>query len=1184
MAKYDGVLVWMNKNTPDATFFRNRGQDFYPHVWPGFSWAHLKMLPATPLTQYTDRDGGQFFWTKGRDWINAGATDSLFFGMWDEYDESTHIMPMTDDPPPPHTEWGRFINNQGKPGDWWMMLADELKRMMLKQRANNNTLPTVASLANRSNIGAEATVDLGTTDISDSLTRVSHTDGNTIVKTMGGKVCRRNKTPATDRYMYFNVDNAFAHQLANGDVTIEVEYYDNSGSTVLGLQYDGAGGNYTAHPQSITTSGSNTWRRVRFEIADAWFGGRQNGGADFRFTFGGKELHVNRVWVRLPEGKAHPFTWINDSPGGMLDWSQNANWLGGIIAQPDPTSTVRFFPEQTMPGGTVSISNNVSGQTFNRIRFGGNPSYGAPTTVNLTGDALQLGGTSPKIELDATRGVSALTYDISTPLVLAAGTEVTGEGDATFRIAAPMSGGGGITKTGGSTVILAAANTYTGGTNVHGGTLLVNSPGSLASASAVHVSGDATLGGNGTINGTVNLAAGGLLAPGGAGSIGTMTLAGDNTSSLTLNGNILLFDFPNTGSTCDRISITGASGTLVLNGTNVVALNAPNGSVPAGTYTLMTYASKTGAGTLTFQNGSSTFGTATLSVGSTSITMTVGAGGLTGLVTWEGNASGVWDGGALNWRRDGTSSQAYEPGDAVTFDDSGANAATISSAAPVSPAAVFFNHSTNHPYTVSAVLAGATTLVKSGSGVTTLTGPNTYSGTTSINGGILRLGTGGFLGSSGTSGNYAGAIDLSDGAILEKTGGGTQTLGGPITGTGGNLRLSSSSGLILTNNSNSYGLLTVGNGRLFINNNSGALPSAASVSVTGGLLVLGIGASYGNAISVGSGGGIVTRRSGGTSLTGHVTLPATGNVFFNNDDASTHHLTISNGQTLSGSLSVQVGGNRMTSTTATLGAVTLSGNLTGSGGLVMTSSGHAGNNLFGKGLLTLAGTNSYAGDTTVEKGSLRFTQAASPANANPGNDASTVTIAASGATLDLAYTGTDIVGGFFTGTTRRPAGVYGHGNSGANNGGLGVGALDAYFGSGSGTLTVVTPGFASWITGTFANGQVPANQRGPNDDPDNDTIPNLVEYAIAGEDPTVPNPNIGTFDGETLSFTKRGDATGLTYAIEESIDLGATDDWDEVAHSPPGNPYVNDATTISYTLTPGTPSENFLRLRVDKAP
>jgi hypothetical protein len=90
--KYDGVLVWQNNATADAAFFRGRGQDFYPHIWPGFSWANLKQLPATPLVQYTDRAGGQYYWNKGRDWINGGGADRLFIGMFDEYDEATAVM------------------------------------------------------------------------------------------------------------------------------------------------------------------------------------------------------------------------------------------------------------------------------------------------------------------------------------------------------------------------------------------------------------------------------------------------------------------------------------------------------------------------------------------------------------------------------------------------------------------------------------------------------------------------------------------------------------------------------------------------------------------------------------------------------------------------------------------------------------------------------------------------------------------------------------------------------------------------------------------------------------------------------------------------------------------------------------------------------------------------------------
>jgi autotransporter-associated beta strand protein len=222
-------------------------------------------------------------------------------------------------------------------------------------------------------------------------------------------------------------------------------------------------------------------------------------------------------------------------------------------------------------------------------------------------------------------------------------------------------------------------------------------------------------------------------------------------------------------------------------------------------------------------------------------------------------------------------------------------------------------------------------------------------------------------------------------------------------------------------------------------------------------------------------------------------------------------------------------------------------------------------------VLVLDGTNNtFPGNTTINAGILRITQASDPLNANTGNDASTVTIAATDATLNLTYSGTDIVDKLFIGATQLAAGEYG------------PSATDIPQITGSGTLTVLTGpggGFSSWITQEFANGTIPEVQRGANDDFDNDGISNLVEYAIAGQDPTVPNPSIGSFSAGLLSFSKRLDATGLSYAIEESTDLGIGDDWDEV-----GSYVTNDASTISHSMILGTPPSNFVRLKVTKTP
>jgi hypothetical protein len=162
-------------------------------------------------------------------------------------------------------------------------------------------MPSTVDLSNRSNIGPEAMVDLGAADAGRGISRVEAGDGHTMVKSLAGIEARANANRTTDHYLYLDVKDDFVSQLRNGDVTIEVEYFDGPTGATLGLEYDSLGPACKAHPQVITMTGSDRWRRVRFEIADAKFAGRQNKSADFRFAFGGQQVALNRVWVRLPE-------------------------------------------------------------------------------------------------------------------------------------------------------------------------------------------------------------------------------------------------------------------------------------------------------------------------------------------------------------------------------------------------------------------------------------------------------------------------------------------------------------------------------------------------------------------------------------------------------------------------------------------------------------------------------------------------------------------------------------------------------------------------------------------------------------------------------------------------------------------------------------------------------------------
>ena len=145
----------------------------------------------------------------------------------------------------------------------------------------------------------------------------------------------QNVNPNVDLYFYFGVGDNFAFQGSKPDVYIIVEYFD-TGTGSLGLQYDSNTGNtlpaFHKDGGFVALTGSNTWKAKVFHVTDAYFGNRQNAGADFRISkSGGGPFYLDVIRVTTPQ------------PPPLL----RARRAGSAVAISWPTNAVGFFVPQS---------------------------------------------------------------------------------------------------------------------------------------------------------------------------------------------------------------------------------------------------------------------------------------------------------------------------------------------------------------------------------------------------------------------------------------------------------------------------------------------------------------------------------------------------------------------------------------------------------------------------------------------------------------------------------------------------------------------------------------------------------------------------------------------------------------------------------------------------------------------
>jgi fibronectin-binding autotransporter adhesin len=509
----------------------------------------------------------------------------------------------------------------------------------------------------------------------------------------------------------------------------------------------------------------------------------------------------------------------------------------------------------------------------------------------------------------------------------------------------------------------------------------------------------------------------------------TLTLGGSGNLGNGVSGVSADLLYAAAGSTLQLLGTNGGGGSGVLN----VVLGQSGNFNAAGTINISSIISdggsgfaitKTGAGTLTLSGVNTYTGLTDVQAG----TLAYGTNNVT-----ADTASLKVSGGTL---------------DIVTFTDTVAGvqltSGTITGSTGVLTSTSAFDVQSG---TVSAILGGSVGLNKTTGGTVTLSKANTYTGLTNITAGTLAEGVsnaiatgdltvngataifdlgashsdsvgtvtldgGGAINGTGTStltstGTFemksgtVGAILAGSGIALNKTTGGTVTLSGANTYSGGTTLTAgtlnlNAAGSGATSSAIGTGSFTI-NGGTIDNTTAGAITLSTNNAIT-----LGGSFAFGGTQNLNLGTGAVTNAGDRTITLNGTSKTLTFGTMTNTSNAVQTTTINGAGNTLS------LGGYALSdNATSRIDIINGSGNVAITG--AVTNGGTAtasGLTYSGSGTLTLSGTNTFNGALTVATGTLSIATINNvSANGTLGNSANSVTLGSSGATGTLEYTG-----------------------------------------------------------------------------------------------------------------------------------------------------------------------------------
>jgi autotransporter-associated beta strand protein len=724
--------------------------------------------------------------------------------------------------------------------------------------------------------------------------------------------------------------------------------------------------------------------------------------------------------------------------GGTNSYGGGTTVWGGTLL-----GTTTSLQGNIVNDATVGFSQSTDGVYAGNMSGSGKLIITGTGTVTLTGANTYTGGTivSGGVLLGTTTSLQGNIVNDAT----------VGFSQSTDGVyAGNMSGSGKLIKTGTGTVTLTGTNTYSGGTVVSGG-MLVGTAASLQG----DIENNAAVGFDATSDGTYvgTMSGSGTLTVFGA---GTLIVTGNNTyTGLTtiLGGSTLQLG---NGGTTGMIA-----GNVALDSGGVLAFNRSDSITFAGNISGNGAVAYMGPGIVTL-TGTNTYtgGTAVVggivqagsdsAFGATGAMLTLAGGTIQATASFASarpitltTPGGTFDTNGNTLTLDGviTGTGALVKTGAGTLILGGANdytgGTTVSGGTLqgtttslqgniVNNASVVFSQSTDGTYAGAMSGTGGLSVTGTGTGTVTLTGANSYSGGTTVTAGILQGTTTSLQGNiannanvlfnQNTDGTYTGDMSGSGRLLLIGRGnvtltgansytGGTTVLGGTLTGTTTSLQgniinngavvfAQSTDGTYAGSLSGTGGLTKSGAGNLTL---TGFNTYGGGTTVSGGTLTGTTSSLQGNILN--NAAVVFSQSTDGTyagvmSGTGGLTKSGTGNLTLTDTNSYTGGTTVSGG-TLTGTTS-SLQGNIANNAAVVFNQSTdgtYAGNMSGAGGFTKNGAGN----------LTLTGTNSYAGGTTVSGGTLTGNSAS--LQGNIANNAALVFNQASGGTYAGAISG-----------------------------------------------------------------------------------------------------------------------------------------------------------------------------------